>query len=545
MFQKAMSILNANHSFIQELVSCYQKTNERFLGRKSLFFALFFLFSWLLILRSHAIAQEDAKISLMQAVRYTLKNQSEILLGKEQVNYGEGNLQYTQGQFDVRLDTAIHHTIEQSPYTKIENSQHFEPYDEQRNTIFTLGLVKQFRTGVSVSPSIAVTRKDDATFDLVPTRNDTKLRFTITTPLLKGFGYAVAGAQEKAAKENLERLRLTLRHKISESIKSTTIFYWNYIAAEKKIGIYKESEEAAKKYLKNMKRLIDTDQKPAAELDQLIANLASKKSARLSAEKELVKARQSLGLAMGVEYHKLSQLSTPYDDFPELRDLIELDDSKYQELIEMTRLCRADLRASELDETKYNTLTTAAIKDKKPKLDLVLSAGYNGLDEGDRVSNAWDSIADSDGYYVSAALQGEYFFVNNTAKGLVGQNLAKYHQAVISTTNLHRNIQSDLIIAIEDIKRSAEALESDRISVSSYRRALENEIKKIKLSISTVSDVIIVKDRLIRELLQEITSHQNYANALVSLRYVTGTILSTDTMSVEVSYDKLTTIPAI
>jgi len=78
--------------------------------------------------------------------------------------------------------------------------------------------------------------------------------------LFRGLGHEATGAQEIAAEKNVERLRLVLKHKVSERIKNTTIYYWNFLAAQKKVDIYKKSEETAQKYVKVMKRLIDKDQ---------------------------------------------------------------------------------------------------------------------------------------------------------------------------------------------------------------------------------------------------------------------------------------------
>jgi len=518
-----------------------------------LFKSFIFLCGCLLILSSYAAAQtgkqNDTKqengTNLIQAVKQTLINQPAILLHKEQVKYGEGNLQYTRGQFDWLLSTSLSQISETTPFTEAERNTVFESHNEQAETIYDLSLTKQFRSGISVSPSIETIRTDNLTFETSPTRNDAKIRFTITVPLLRGLGYEATGAQEIAAEQNLESLRLILRHKISESIKNTTLNYWNCLAARKRLDIYKQLEETAHGYVKGMKRLIDTDQKPAAELDQLKANSASKTSARISAEEELLKARHSLGIAMGLEFNEIMLLPEPGDPFPEVVKIAGFDDLKIKKLMRMACQYRADLQASKVNKKYAKTLLTASIKGKKPKVDFVLSAGYNGLDEGDDFSNTRSSISDTEGHYIAAALQAEYPFGNNSAKGLVGQRKSEYHQAVIQKADLERNIQSDLIVAIGELKRSFEAFQNERVSVASYRKTVDNEIKKLKNGMSTVTDVITTEDRLIRELFQEVTSTQDYANALINLRHVTGTILSSEEDWNEVSYDKLIEIPAL
>lgn len=482
-------------------------------------------------------------IQLIEAIQTTLMNQPAILLQQQRVRFGEGRYQSTQGQFDWQIKTSIHHNREKTPYTRVESEALLQNYSEQAETIYNLGLARKFRNGVSVSPMIEATRTEYLTHESTPSRNDANIRFTITIPLQKGLGRESTAAQETAARVNLERLRLLLRHSLSEKIKDTTISYWNYLAARTILAIHQSSEKKAQTYVTHMQRLVETDQKPRADLEQLIANRASKASGRLSAEQELLRARRDLGLAMGLASNEIIFLPEPGDSFPEVAGNTDIHGLEFESLFESALLSRMDLQAAKVNEKQTKTLFTAAVKNEKPQIDLLLSAGYNGLGEGDNWSEATRAFSDTKGSYYGVALRGELPFGNSSAKGVTVQRKSDYDLAVIQTGDLRRNIRSNLRLALEGLKRNIQVYHQEEIAVASYQKAVDNENKKLKIGMSTVTDIITIEDRLIQALLQKTTSIRNYAISLIEVQFLSGTLLPSGNEWHEISYDKLTRLP--
>jgi len=105
------------------------------------------------------------------------------------------------------------------------------------------------------------------------------------------------------------------------------------------------------------------------------------------------------------------------------------------------------------------------------------------------------------------------------------QAKSTYRQNVIQTYDLRRNISSQVAVAISDLKRSSEQLKNSIVSYGYYEIALRNEVKKLKLGMSTFVDVIDIQDRLLSTKLNHVSSHQRYSIALAKLRFETGTLL--------------------
>lgn len=487
--------------------------------------------------------QEDRSILLIEAIQKTLTNHPEILLQKQRVKFSQGRFQSAKGRFDWQIKTSIHHNKEKTPYARAEREALLENYNEHRETVYNLGLVKHYRTGVSLSPLVESVRTEYLTYDSTPSRNDASVRFTITIPLQKGLGRESTAAQESAAREDLERQRLLLRHSLSKKIRDTTKDYWNYLTTHKILAIHRSSEEKAQAYVAGMKRLVETDQKPRADLEQLLANQASKASARLSAEQELLRARRNLGLSMGLAANEIIILPEPGDSFPEVTEITDADGLELESLLETALQIRTDIQAARVNEKYARTLLTAAVKDEKPQIDLLLSAGYNGLDEGENWSATTRAFSETEGSYYGIALQGELYFGNNSAEGLTVRRKSEYDQAVIQTVDLERNIHTNLQLALEELKINVAVYRHEEIAVASYRKAVANETKKLKIGMSTVTDVITIEDRLIRALLQKTASSRNYANSLIEIQFLSGTLLPPENDWNEISHDKLTRFP--
>ena len=64
-----------------------------------------------------------------------------------------------------------------------------------------------------------------------------------------------------------------------------------------------------------------------------------------------------------------------------------------------------------------------------------------------------------------------------------------------------------------------------REAVRLYRSAVASEQQKLRLGMSTFFDVLFVEDELSNALLSEVSAQARYAEALVRLRFETGTLL--------------------
>ena len=475
-------------------------------------------------------------ITLIEAVRQTLEKQPSIMIQESQVEISKGALQGAGGQFDWNLGTSFSRSDQKSPLSVQNQAATGKSKAVSEITSYRLSVDKQLRTGIVISPNLEMTRTKDRSFG-APTTEQSSINLTVTFPLLRGRGKDAAAANEMAAEAELESSRFQLHHTVSGSILNTGMTYWNYLAAQEQFNILKDAESRAGQLASDYQLLIDADQRPAADLDQLLANLADKTTSRISAEQRLFEAQHALGLAIGLQFEEIMNLPAPADVFPEAEQEALPGESEIQGFVELALEHRADLLAYRKREESAGIMLTAARKNRNPQLDFILKTGYLQLDE--------KGFGDTPGSDVLGAMQFQFPFMNNSLRGLLVQRENIYQQLYFQTLDLERNIRSNVVVAFGFLKRSVAEVENARKAVESYQKAVVNEKTKLDMGMSTVTDVVTLEDRLRNALLSEVSSQLNYANALLKLRYETGTLLAGDAEQGVVGQRELIEIPSL
>lgn len=483
-------------------------------------------------------------ITLLQAVKQTLIKQPSVLIAQSEIDIRAGVLQERIGEFDWRHVTSVSWEDKGRPLSERERLSTGKSKAETEVVIYQTGLEKKLRSGIVLGPDIELFRTTDRSFG-EETRNEAGVNFNVVLPLLRGRGREATAAGEMAAEADLEASRLDLRHTVSATIVNTAQAYWKFIGARKQLDILKKAESRAESLVRDIRRLIRADERPAADLDYLLANLADKGTARIASEQRLLEARHGLGLAMGLSSEEVLSFPEPLDPFPDAkREGIPLPSDK-KRLIDLAFKHRADLMASKKMEESAKILLVGARNRTKPRVDLVLSAGYSGLNQGERFGDAASSFySNTGGLNTFASLSYERPIGNHSARGRVAQQKAEHRKTVIGTSDRERKIYSAVAVAARDIRQRFEELEKAREAVTAHRRAADNEKEKLHRGMSTVIDIITMEDRLRNALLGEVRSHQNYADALVRLRFETGTLLSGDENGYSIEAGTLRSVPS-
>jgi len=495
-----------------------------------------------------ALAQEngekeagDAGLTLLKTIETTLSNNPAIAIQKQQVALQEGALKVQSGTFDTVLQSGIDVTRSDSPLkqAQITNSDHLT---SESQTV-SVGASKLFRSGLSVSPTVQTSRVDSGVDgDTIATTTD--LVFTVAYPLLNGRGHEVTGAGEMAAKSDLEAAFHSLNHTISGAILSSGRLYWSYLASYRSLEILRESESHAKQLVEDVQKLIDADQMPANEILQLKANLADKRANRISGELALKQNRETLGVALGLDPEIIRQLPIPSDNFPDI-DAVAMDQlDRVAAYIDFALDRRGDLLANYQTLQSSQILLGAARNGLKPNLDLVVSAGYQALEEGSNFDDWWAGIYNNiPGPTASISLSYQFPLRNQQARGQLAQNKAIYDQTQIRTQELKRQISSDVLLALENVRHSILSLRQAQIATSTYQLAVENERKKLQLGFSTLLDVISSEDRLRNAHLNLIALKQQFGAALLEIRFQIGSLIQLNAARHHLTSQDLTTFP--
>ena len=491
-----------------------------------------------------------AKLGLLDVVRTTIARNPDVSIQKQQVESSRGALQQASGKFDETLGLSLNRQTADSPLNSSMSPYYNPPFDKQDTTGYTLSLTRQLRSGITLSPSLSMMRTEPTSPYAqqalgVSTENQGIVSFSVIVPLLKGLGKDVAAAGESSAKNTYEAERLYLNYTVAQNVFNAVQYYWSYVTAAKRLAIFVESEKRAQVLLASTRKLIEHDQQPAANVSLVEANLSSKRASRIAAEQALSDARKDLGLNMGLGAAEIAILAMPSgNEISEESDFMIPGPDKDQYFIDMSLERRTDLKSMLSRQEAAKIGKIAARKNMLPQLDLNLQAGYNSMSEKSAFGDYLTAYGNNpSGLNISAVLQYTWPVRNNDARGYYAQQMANYEMIVINVARANDTISAEVVNALSSLRNTSLQLTEAKASVLSYRKAVDSEIRRFTLGQSTLNDVVTNENYLVGARLDEATSFQNVAGAVIYLRFQTGTIISPGTEVFTISLKELTSVP--
>jgi outer membrane protein len=479
------------------------------------------------------VASSRQRLTVLESLQSTLANDPQVQIQQQQVEVSRALKQQASGQFDLALDGNFSQSHTNSPLTRSERAlllaEGFTPSSDlaQNLSVFNVGVTKQYRTGVAISPLYQTTRTTDNLSTSEGT-NVSRLAFRMLIPLLRGRGRAVVGAQETAADVEVRAALLDLNQTLSNLLATTATSYWNAVAAARQVEVARTSEQRGRTYVDNAQTLIQADRLAKSEINQAAANLTARTANRIAAEQNLIQAEQQLALAMGLDVAQIQRAAFSFEDFPQplTEQLPASDADVIQKYVQSALTRRADYLAAQTRVEESRVLLVPARNGLKPRLDLNFSAGYTGLSEGTAPAQFLNSGYRSvQGLDASGAVTYNFPFRNDLAIGQLRQAQASLTQAQLRAADIGRQVSSAVVSAYNAVKNAAAQLENTHQSVKFAQAALDGERQKFSLGFNSLVDVLTVEDRLTTAMISEVNDEFGYALALTQLRLATGTIV--------------------
>lgn len=479
-------------------------------------------------------------LSLYEVVQTALVSNPSIQTAVQQVFLGEGELHNARAQFSPNLSATISRSHARDLSIGSGGLGQAAERDTEE-TSYSVTLTQQLRAGITVQPSVTVSQTRSTTRP--ETLGSATVNLDLILPLLRDRWGKIAKRNEQAAEEGYASDLRELNHQQAASILETVTAFWDYVSTHRQLDVYRLSEERAQLLVEETRQLVEAEERPAADLNQVEGNAASKRIDRINAEQRVIVARQRLGVAMGIAADQIPMLQPPRDDFPDIKPYAE-DGLTRERLVETALQNRADLEAAARQQRVSELLFEAAKENLKPKLDMVLSTGYTGADEGTGIDQLVSPLyRHVPGMTTSVLLDYSFPIKNLSGRGIVMQQGAALEQQRIAARDLARRISAAVTVAYEDLLRSALAAETAEHAVALIQKTVENEKEKNRLGVATLFDVILAENSLTGALLNRVASYRDYAVALVSLRYEIGLLVYGQGAEVTVNPQELTAPP--
>ncbi|MFY7672160.1 TolC family protein [Tenacibaculum sp. MEBiC06402] len=489
------------------------------------------LFSFLQLIN----AQELQKGSIVNLAELTLDKSPIVQTNQLSILNAEGDYQIQKSLFDYQLTSGI--TTDRT----VSNLYSFDPRtnalseDLKANRFITsLGLQKRFRIGLIADWSVNYSMsKDNYQLDRFFRdvganigEHTVSSSFSLTQPLLRGSA-DVASALEESSLLDLESEKTNLNFRNSFEILQLADAYWQYVAAFQSLEIFRENELRVQRVLEITEELVKADKKPAGDLAQIQADLANQVRQTKAAEQQYYSAKLNLGRVIGLSESDSKALNDPNDQFPQVLASGYTNNINVQDYISLAIENRSDIEASLQTEEAIKTRLSLAENSKKPQLNLSGFVNYGGLNFGNGLNNALSTFTQNDGRSVGFGVRLNFQFAlnNNNARGNYLKNKTLFENQQISNDNLRRNVSLNVSIAVNNLQNSVSILEKAEESLRYYRQVFDNEKEKFQNGLTTLLNLILFQERLTFAQLEYLQANQQFASAIVSLRYQTGTLL--------------------
>ncbi|RMG20982.1 MAG: TolC family protein [Bacteroidetes bacterium] len=357
--------------------------------------------------------------------------------------------------------------------------------------------------------------------------NFTTLGMWFRQPLLRGKGRKFATAGEQFYQKMLASDRWELNDVAARELYNMSLAYWEYLSSFRRLSIYKENEMRVRKVLEMTQELLNADRKTKNDLIQIQADLADKERQTLAAEQYLYQARLNLGRSMGLNEAESADIGLPLNPFPSLSEAHYDSGIELENLMELARNNRTDLRALLKVKEALQINFELAQNQMKPQLDLLASLSYGGTDVGNQFSRVLSPLSRLPGRNVqmSIGLNFQIPFKNYAARAsLLNRQLAVADQQV-AIDNQIRSISLNLSIALNALHTSVQRLQKARQTLQYYEEVFADEQVKFQNGLTTLLNLILFQERLTFSQLDYLQAQQDFAAAIVQLRMETGTLL--------------------
>lgn len=470
------------------------------------------------ILSSKIIFGQDVVLNLEKVISLTLKNNPDILISKNNALSSFSNYQSGLSEFDPVFSLA-------ASYNKSKDPLQFGLeviLPDQEITRYNASITKKFNWGISVTPSLSVTQTN-ATLGLSnQTITQSRANFLVEIPLLRNRGLLGSGADLEAAEIVFHSSKSTTKFKVSEELKNTISSYLDLIAAMENVNILKESETRAENMVELTNILISADKRPKSELDLVNANLAEKKRARISSERNVFDMLQNIRVRLGIN----------------ATEKIVVAEASIQEKFnqnfafdENTKLAEAqqnrdDLRALQMQTEAKKLLMESADLNTLNRLTLRMDVGYSGLLTTAEFTDLYNAIYPPDkGLSYTIGINYELPFENLTQSSDLLRKKVDYENSIIQLDNLHRSIQSQILISLNELNLTKLEFDQAEESVNLFKRSYDNETFKQEKGLSTFFDVDQTEQKLTNALLNKINAKNDFYKSLINYKHVIGILV--------------------
>jgi outer membrane protein TolC len=446
-------------------------------------------------------------LTLQEAVGMAVEKNLQLRIQRFEPLIASESVTVQDSAFDVQLNGSASAGTAKAPLTGVERS----------TGGVSAGVSKLVSTGGTVSLNTTLDHDNYYT----SSSDATGIGLSFTQPLLRGAWADVTLAELRKSRSTLNEAHLQLRGDTLDLILTVSSDYWNLSYAYGRRDLLQSSVNAATKLVEETEAKAMVGLATDIDLLQARASLSDKKAALTDAELAIAKSGDELAQSMGTLLDMqgtsfrpaVASLPQDYSTAPEFESLwpvILAEDT--DTLVQEEKISRADIDR------------VVARSDRRPQLDLTLSAGVDGA--GDNEHDAYRSLHDRDGNNWSTGMKFSMPFGRRADLARYRQADSRLEQAKIGLISVKQDLYKRARQAWRDVQLGVDRCQSANARVEFQKQALERARVRYDRNLMSFRELLDAQTDYDDACLQQIAAQRDLAIARTTLARLGGTLVA-------------------
>jgi outer membrane protein len=475
------------------------------------------------------LAEGKLRLSLQDAVRLTLENNSFVRVQETQVESAKVGLLGAHAPFDPLVTSSYGvNSTTSPPFSTLQGTG----TANVNNTLQSAGLnySETFWTGTNLQASL--TTNNDFTNNsnnIVNPYINSTLNLQFTQPLLRNGWLFANTAPLVIARRNLDESRATFAAQVSNDILLAVGQYWAVVESHGNLDVAKRSLDAAEASYKRDKRALELGALPPLDIYRSESQVATRRVAVIQGEYALKQAEDALRMTIGADQDSYFQaLDLELTEKPETEGELRTIDTA-------TAVQRALTKRPELEAVRHalaidDTRIRLAHNQLLPELDLTGLYASNGLNSKfvNNVPVMTSSIGQLFGFNYptyGAQLSISLPIKNRAAKAQLGGALVSRRSDLYSERQTREQVQLDVKNAVHQLEQAKLSIAAGKEALDLAKKNTAAEQRKYELGQGTIFLVLEAQTEQATAEQTLLQAQVGYQLAVAGVDYATGELL--------------------
>lgn len=480
------------------------------------------------------IVDGKVELTMWEAIGIALRRNFSLVI--ERYNLEESALRLTEnmGMYDLGITTDLSGFNETNPAaSNLDGAQ----VQEQEQVAWNLGVSQLNRLGGTLGVDFDNSRfETNSQFAAVNPSYNVDVDASYAQPLLRDLGKLATERNLIIAGNNLGVSQETFEQQVIEVVRLVGQNYWTLVEAREQLGVATESLRLAEELHEQNKIKVEVGTMAPLELVQSEAGMATRRDEFIRATIDVGNAEDDLRQALNVPEGELWDVEIVPRTPPDITRL-EIDPA---DAVEEALENRPEVRSKRIENENLQVEYLYAQNQKRPRLDLSASYGYNGLggpvtlrdfvtgeviesapgDYGDALSQIRDF--DFDGW--SWALNFSVPLQNRERRARSTIAELAVERGEVELQQLQLQISTEVRKAARAVMTAEALVDSTRVSRRLEEENLKAEQKRYENGMSTSFQVLQIQEDLAEARSNAVRAETGYRKALIDFYRSIGTL---------------------